>query len=207
MSGAARELGEPGLYAVPPGKIAAVVTWLEMTRPPELPVPRAPEGFALARLERPEPGHYLRLFRAVGARWLWFSRLALEAVELRQILEDPRVEVHAVRHGEREIGLLELDFRPGQECELAFLGLTDAYQGRGLGRWLIEEAIARAFARPVRRLFVHTCTLDHPGALAFYRRAGFRAYARSVEIADDPRLRGLLPEEAAPQVPLLRPPR
>jgi len=198
-------LRENGLHPLPPGKIASIVTWLEMERPAALPRPEAPSGFALVPLEPPEPEAYRALFRAVGARWLWFSRLALETGELRRILEDPRVEVFRVRHGMRDIGLLELDFRHERECELAFLGILESHLGRGLGRWLIEEAIARAFRRPIRRLFVHTCTLDHPGALAFYRRAGFRACARAVEIADDPRLLGLLPEDAAPQVPLIRP--
>jgi hypothetical protein len=51
---------------------------------------------------------------------------------------------------------------------------------------------------------VHTCTLDHPAALAFYQRSGFVAYRRQVEIDDDPRLDGTLPADAAPHVPLIR---
>ncbi|MFL5217644.1 MAG: GNAT family N-acetyltransferase, partial [Microvirga sp.] len=59
--------------------------------------------------------------------------------------------------------------------------------------------------RPIARLWVHTCSLDHPRAVAFYLGAGFRPYKRAIEVADDPRLTGDLPRDAEPQVPLIRP--
>ena len=105
----------------------------------------------------------------------------------------------------RDVGLLELDFRTEGEVELAFLGLVPGFIGQGAGRFLMNEAIARAFARPIRRFFVHTCTLDAPGALAFYLRSGFTPYKRAIEVADDPRLLGFLPRESAPHVPVLAP--
>jgi hypothetical protein len=69
----------------------------------------------------------------------------------------------------------------------------------------MDTALRRAWAARPRRLWVHTCTLDHPAALAFYQRSGFVAYRRQVEIDDDPRLDGTLPADAAPHVPLIRP--
>jgi hypothetical protein len=56
----------------------------------------------------------------------------------------------------------------------------------------------------IERVWVHTCSLDHPSALTFYIRNGFSPYARAIEHFADPRLMGILPEESAPQVPLLR---
>jgi hypothetical protein len=56
---------------------------------------------------------------------------------------------------------------------------------------------------PLRRFWVHTCSLDHPAALNFYRRAGFVPYQRAVEVFDDPRVTGLLPPDSAPQIPLI----
>jgi hypothetical protein len=67
----------------------------------------------------------------------------------------------------------------------------------------MNEAVSRAFAQPISRFFVHTCSLDHPGALPFYMRSGFKPYRRAIEVADDPRLLGFLPLEAAPHVPVL----
>ena len=81
-------------------------------------------------------------------------------------------------------GLLELDFRQSGECELAFFGVTGREIGTGAGRWLMNRAIEQAWAHPIRRFWVHTCTLDHAGALAFYVRSGFVPYRRQIEIAD-----------------------
>jgi hypothetical protein len=65
----------------------------------------------------------------------------------------------------------------------------------------MNRVIERAFAEPIERLHVHTCTLDHPGAAGFYLRSGFRPYARAVEVFDDPRLSGHIAPDAAPQWP------
>ena len=67
----------------------------------------------------------------------------------------------------------------------------------------MNEALERAWARPIPRMWVHTCTFDHPNALGFYQRSGFRPYQVMVEVHPDPRLTGHLPREASPQVPLL----
>ena len=68
----------------------------------------------------------------------------------------------------------------------------------------MDQAITMAWARPISRFHVHTCTLDHPSALGFYIRSGFTPTKRMVEIADDPRLSGVMPETCAPQIPILR---
>ncbi|MGH1590841.1 GNAT family N-acetyltransferase [Methylobacterium phyllosphaerae] len=195
----------PGFAAVPPGHIATIVTSLEMLRPPSpLPVRHLPSGIALEPLERADPETYRTLFRAVGADWLWFSRLTLPDGALAAILADREVEIFALRREGRDIGMLELDFRQPGACELAFLGLTRSVIGTGIGRRLMNAAIRRAWARPITRFWVHTCTLDHPDALAFYRRSGFDPCAVHVEVAPDPRLDGTLPRDCAPHVPRLR---
>ena len=159
----------------------------------------------IARVTAPDPDWYLDLFCKVGAPWLWFGRLVMDRDELRTILNDERVHVYVVREGTDEVGLLELDFRQHDDCELAYFGLAPEAVGGGAGRWLMNRAIRLAWAEGIARFHVHTCTLDHPAALEFYRRSGFTPYAREIEIAPDPRLSGLLPEDIAPQVPLIRP--
>lgn len=195
-----------GLHDIPPGKVAAVVTHLEMHAPAPLrPVP-PPEGADLRRVPAPDPAWYRDLFTRVGGHdWLWFSRLRMSEDRLSEIITDPRVEVHALFRGGRAEGLMELDFRRAGECELAFLGVTAELIGTGAGRFLMNAAISRAWSRPISRLHVHTCTLDHPGALAFYRRSGFTPVRQQVEIADDPRLADGFPRDAAPHVPVFEP--
>ena len=184
------------------GELAAVVTYLEMRAPPGADLPSS--SLSLHKMEQPTAEQYRGLFRHVGAPWLWFSRLVLDDAALEAIVRDPQVELYAVRdaHG-RDSGMLELDFRQAQECELAFVGLVPELSGKGHGRWLLAEAVRRAWRDGVERVHVHTCSLDHPAALAAYRRAGFTPYKRGVEHFPDPRLLGILPRDCAPQVPLL----
>jgi GNAT superfamily N-acetyltransferase len=196
----------PDGYAdVPRGKIAAVVTSLEMTSRPMLrPDPPAAAGYGLRRETNADPDRFRALFRRVGQNYLWFSRLRMSDEQLAAELDDPRMELSALTRDGEDLGLLQLDFRQPDEVELSFFGVADELVGTGAGRWLMNRAIERAWAEPIRRFWVHTCTLDHPAALGFYVRSGFQAYRRQVEIADDPRLLGYLPEEAAPQIPIIR---
>src|SRR5262249_61690798 len=118
--------------------------------------------------------------------------------------QHPKVELYSVIDEDGvEGGMLELDFREAGACELAFVGLVPELSGKGHGRWLLAEAVDRAWREGVERVHVHTCSLDHPAALAAYRRAGFTAYKRAVEHFPDPRLLGILPRDSAPQIPLL----
>jgi len=188
--------------ALSDGELAAVVTYLEMRAAPEHDIP--PSSLSLHRVEVPQPEHYRTLFRRIGAPWLWFSRLLLDDAHLAAIIQHPRVELDSVLdEAGQEVGMLELDFREPHECELAFIGLIPELSGQGHGRWLLAEAVRRAWREGVDRVHVHTCSLDHPAALSAYRRAGFTAYKRAVERFPDPRLLGVLPKDCAAQVPLL----
>jgi len=194
------------LTPVATGELAAIVTSLEMReRPKPRPLPASP--LRLVRWKEPGANAYRTLFNRVGAPWLWFSRLLLDDAALEAIIRNPAVEVSAVvdRNG-IEIGLLELDFRVAQDCEIAFFGLVPELAGKGHGNWLMAQALASGWRKDVMRMWVHTCTLDHPGALGFYRRHGFVPFVQAVETFADPRLLGVLPREAAPQVPLIDPP-
>lgn len=195
---------EAGFHAVPQGHVATVVTYLEMRAP----VPARPErdvGLELARVERPDVEWYRALFRKVGAEdWMWFSRLVIDEGALMAVLHDPAVEVYVAQRESEELGLLELDFRGEGDCEIAFFGVARSAIGQGAGRWLMNRALERAWREGVGRVHLHTCTLDSPQALDFYRRSGFVPMRREVEVVRDPRLTGHLPEDAAPHVPILR---
>jgi GNAT superfamily N-acetyltransferase len=191
------------LIAVPDTELATIVTTLEMVRrPPLRPLPASP--LRLVRWERPDLGKYRMLFARVGGPWLWYSRLAMADAALAAIILDPAVEVYAaVDRGGIEVGFLELDLRHADACELSYFGLVPELAGKGLGRWLMAEAMARAWRPGVARVSVHTCTLDHPSALNFYRAQGFTAVKRTIETFPDPRAIGLLPTDAGGHVPYL----
>ena len=183
--------------------LATIVTTLEMRRrPPLRPIPGS--RFRLVRWERPAIDRYRTLFARVGAPWLWFSRLVMAEPALSAILDDPLIQVHAVTDPAGiEVGMVELDFRQPAACEISYFGLVPELAGQGHGRWLMAETLARAWNKGVERVWLHTCTLDHPGALGFYRAQGFVAVKRTIETFPDPRTSGVLPRDAAPQIPLL----
>jgi GNAT superfamily N-acetyltransferase len=187
------------LTDIPAGHVGAVVTFLEMTeRPRPQPAPDAP--LQLVRWREVDPAKYRTLFERVGGRWLWYSRLAMDNSTLLASVG----EVHAVVDRRRvEVGMIELDFRQAGECLIRFLGLVPELAGRGHGKWLFAQTLALAWRAEVRRVHVNTCSLDHPAALPSYVKAGFTPNRRAFETFPDPRLLGLLPRDAAPQIPLV----
>ena len=186
---------------IPLGHVGAVVTFLEMTERPR-PRPFPPAPLRLRQWMDPRPGKYRALFERVGGPWLWYSRLAMDDDQLRAAI----CEVHAVEDQRGiEVGMIELDFAQEGTCLIRFLGLVPELAGKGHGGWLFAQLLALAWRPGVERVLVNTCTLDHPAALPSYMKAGFKAYRRSFESFPDPRLSGLLPRDAAPQVPLVDP--
>ena len=184
------------------GDLAAVVTFLEMREKPQHTA--SPSPLSLKRIENPQTDAYRSLFRQVGSPWLWFSRLVMDDAKLAAIIQHPEVDLYAiVDEAGREVGMLELDFREAGEGELSFVGLIPELSGQGHGRWLLAEAVRLAWRDGVKRVHVHTCTLDHPAALSAYRRAGFEPYRRAIEHFPDPRLIGVLSRDCAPQIPLI----
>jgi len=192
------------LTPVEPHMLATIVTSLEMLEKPRakmLPAAR----LRLSRWKVPSLAAYRALFRRVGEPWIWFSRLVMDDEELAAIIHDPTVEIHAVQDQRGiEIGILELDFRKAGECEIGFFGFVPELTGKGHGGWLMAHALSLGWRSGVERMWVHTCTLDHPGALSFYRKQGFVPFARAIETFADPRIAGLLSANAAPHVPLLQ---
>lgn len=185
------------------GKVAGIQTFLEMyERPAARPDPPDVRA-SFHRVTDPDPDWYVALFHKIGDPYLWFFRLAMSRTELSAIIRDANDEIYVVKQDGAEEGLVELDFRVPGECEIAYFGFTDKLVGTGAGRFAMNRTIDVAWSKPISRLWVHTSSMDHPNALAFYRRSGFIPYARKIEIADDPRLTGLVPRSAAPQIPLI----
>ncbi len=192
------------LQPVAPHMLATVVTSLEMLEKPRLRA-MAPVPFRLNRWKQPTVEKYRALFRRIGEPWLWFSRLVMADHDLIAIIHDPAIEIYAVEDPRGiEIGLLELDFRVAGEVEIGFFGLIPELSGKGHGPWLMGQALALGWRAGISRMWVHTCTLDHPGALRFYIRNGFQPFARAIETFADPRIAGILAADAAPHVPMLQ---
>ena len=201
-----KEALAPGYYPLESSQIAAIVTFLAMDEPAPLRQSAGPlsvRDLTFTRFQPSDAARYRQLYRAVGEAWGWFSRLQWSDQHFFDYFSNDNVAAYHVSHQGESVGLVELDARAATETELAFFGVTQAYIGQGAASIMMNFAIEQAFSRPLQRFFVHTCTLDHPGALRFYEKSGFRAYRRAVEIATDPRAAGLLPGNAFPHFPRL----
>ena len=197
------DLSLDGYTDLPPGKIANVATFLKMTEAPSNAPIAGPPGLSVRHLPAPTPAWYRDLYRRIGESWLWFSRAVMADADLAAILADPKTEILALETDGRAIGLAELYWHDRSEVEIAMFGVVPEATGTGAARFLMETALSRAFAAGVGRVWLHTCTFDHPAALRFYRRRGFRPYKFAIEVSDDPRLKGFLPVSAGPHVPLI----
>jgi len=185
------------------GRFRSVVTHLEMrARPSGLPPDPPRPDARLRRWREPDLDTYLALFHRVGDRWLWYGRLDAGREEIAALLQSPDHEVYRLWAGDEVAGLCELSRAVPGEVEVAYCGLVPEWIGGGLGGFLLRSALHEAWRKDVQRVWLHTCTEDHPGALEFYRHIGFRPFAQEVEWVHDPRLRGLLPRDAGPHVPL-----
>jgi GNAT superfamily N-acetyltransferase len=156
-------------------------TYLEMFARPDRAVPPPRGGLAVVHARKPTVGYYRYLYDAVGRDYDWTSRKKLPDERLAEIIHDPLVEVHVLTVEGVPAGFAELDRRVEGEVELVQFGLVPEFIGQGLGRYFLRWAIDRAWGYAPRRVWLHTCTTDHPVALPNYLKAGFVVYKEEVK--------------------------
>ena len=182
-----------------PPRIETVITYLEMKAPPPPRPPRRPaHPVALLRLAQPSAAYYRYLYRAVGEPWFWYERRILPDAELEPLIRAEGIEISVLYADGEPAGFAEMDYRDKADVNLAYFGLVPQFIGHGLGGFLLDRVVEEAWRRGAlgerpRRVWVHTCTLDHPRALALYQKAGFVPYKQETKVIDDPRALGLIP--------------
>ncbi len=152
-------------------------TYLEMQSPAALQPPRAdPALLAVRRLAPEEFELGRRLYRDVGAAYLWIDRLVWSDAQWQDWYRRPGVELWVGESAGVAVGYFELDARTDGSTELAYFGLLPSAIGQGLGGLLLTAAVERAWATGAQRVWVHTSSRDHAGALPNYLARGFRVY-------------------------------
>lgn len=163
------------------------ITYLEMTHRAALRPAREPSlPLHLARVERPSPEFCRFLYLAVGSRWWWHARLPWDRARWLAHLQRPSVQTWAGYVQGAPAGYAELERHDDESVELAYFGLLPAFIGQGLGGALLTEAVRRAWEWEPRRVWLHTCDLDHPAALANYRARGFEVFRVAQRIEELP---------------------
>jgi len=164
--------------------VDVVRTYLEMTAPGDLrPGRPLPEDCHVAR-ESVDAAAYRHLYALVGRDYHWHDRDAWSDAELTAYLRQPGVSVWVARRGADILGYFELSRDREGGVEIAYFGLAAPAIGHGLGGALLTMATVAAWDLEPARVWLHTCTLDHPAALPNYLARGFRVtrterYARA----------------------------
>jgi GNAT superfamily N-acetyltransferase len=172
-------------------------TYLEQRCPSALRRAKPPPGdIAVYQVEECAPSLWRRLYKEVGAAYHWVDRLGWTDDDICAYLGDPDVSLWVLSVDGGVAGYFELRRHPEEEpveeepvasgfsrtfsVEIAYFGLLPAYVGRGLGKYLLTEAAARAWELNPRRVWLHTSTLDHPAALPNYLARGFSVFKTEV---------------------------
>ncbi len=137
-------------------------------------------GVMVLTMHQPDVRFYKFMYTAVGEIWRWRDRIIMPEAELETAINRPETSVHVMYVHGVPAGYFEL-VKQGESTELAYFGLRPEYLGQGYGKHLLSMAIGRAFDDGCKRLWVHTCNLDAPGALINYKKRGFQIYDTHVE--------------------------
>lgn len=136
-----------------------------------------PVGFEVVKLSPPDPVTSRRLWETVGAPWRWHERLLWTDEQWQQHLAAETLHTWVGRHDRQEAGLAELQQQDDHSVQILYFGLAPDFIGRGLGGPMLTAAIENAWSLPgTKRVWLHTCTHDHPHALDNYRGRGFELY-------------------------------
>lgn len=166
-------------------KVEVTTTHLDLTHPSQLRPKRSDHpDFAVRKLGVPLPAFNRFLYETVGRDWRWVDRLAWSETQWADWVQRPQLHTWVgYAHG-TPAGYFELEEQADGDVEIAYFGLLPAFIGQGLGGQLLSECVECAWALGAKRVWVHTCSLDHPGALANYRARGFRVFREDIEVKE-----------------------
>jgi N-acetylglutamate synthase-like GNAT family acetyltransferase len=165
----------------------ATRTYLELTDPTQF---KASAGdfsdITIARVPNPSPDLYRTCYRNVGEAFHWFDRWDWSDEQISRHLADPAIQLFvATRESGSLSGWYELRrVADDDSVEIAYFGIVAAEFGRGFGKHLLASAVRDAWALGPRRVWLHTCTLDHPNALPNYLARGFTPYRKETYEVD-----------------------
>ena len=120
-------------------------------------------------------------YKQIGRKHNWVDRLVWEDKKWIDYINNPNIQTYVLKQEEDLIGYFELIFsEKKQEIEIAYFGILEDYFGKKLGGFLLSEAIKKSFLVEVKRVWVHTCSLDHQNALKNYLARGMTIFKSEV---------------------------
>ncbi len=158
-----------------------ITYYLEMTAASQLNARPVPDGLLISECQIKQFRYVRFLYELIGRPWQWTERSGLSDEAWQQEVEDPNHRVWVAYHSGAIAGYYELR-RQSDDVEILYFGLESSFVGLGFGGGLLSHAIQSAWTWPgAARVWVHTCTLDHPSALQNYLSRGFTLYKQEQE--------------------------
>jgi GNAT superfamily N-acetyltransferase len=150
---------------------------LEMTDPREFrPSEKRRADLEVRQAEIPCPDLNRFFYEAVGRDWAWIDRMKWTYEKWLRYADRKELKTWYGLVRGTPVGYFELEAQAESNIEIVYFGLLSQFVGRGLGGQLLTAAIEQAWQMNAKRVWVHTCTLDHPSALANYQARGFRIF-------------------------------
>ena len=125
-------------------------------------------------------------YKQVGKKHRWIDRLSWSDEKWINYISNKNLETYIICESEELVGFFELLNNPElQETEISYFGLLEEYIGKGIGGYALSVAIRKSFEKNIRRVWLHTCTLDHPNALKNYIARGMTVFKKeNIKILD-----------------------
>ena len=118
-------------------------------------------------------------YKQIGKNHHWIDRLVWTDKQWIEYVSNPNVFTFVLKEKINFVGFFELIYHKDKsEIEIAYLGLLKDYTQKNLGSYLLSEAIKKSFLLKVKRVWVHTCSLDHKNALNNYIARGMKIFKK-----------------------------
>lgn len=152
--------------------------FLEIENPKEKQTIILPEGYYIKQLKNLDAETYLKMYSGIGEGYNWTDRLFMDKNELLQIINHEEVYIFGFYENDNFVGYCELDYRFKSKVEMVYFGLIPNYQGKGVGKLLLNSMlnIAWDLQPSPEKVWLTTCDLDHPSALNNYLKRGFKIF-------------------------------
>ena len=125
-------------------------------------------------------------YKQVGKKHRWIDRLSWSDGKWINYISNKNLETYIISESEELAGFFELLYNPElKETEISYFGLLEEYIGKGIGGYALSVAIKKSFEKNIKRVWLHTCTLDHPNALKNYIARGMKVFRKeNINILD-----------------------
>ena len=138
-----------------------------------------PERSSIQLIQPPDFQLNKFFYKNIGKKHNWVDRLIWTEKQWINYTSNEKVKTYVLKKEENIAGYFELILHPDKnEVEIAYLGLLEEYQNQKLGSYLLSSAIKKSFSDETKRVWVHTCTLDHKNALNNYISRGMKVFKK-----------------------------